>query len=259
MSKDGTSSAPQEGFELLDKTQTVSRLYQLLDEAQKFVFLVTPYLSIEKLRDVERKLRSALNRKVSVVLIIRAEDASTRRPSEAGVEMLRNLVQAGLALGTVPDLHAKIYMSERRAIITSLNLLDSSFNNSIEVGMGMTDSRPEFKQLFSLIQKDILPNCQKSVPFLADLDDEDIPFGDDDEGDNLSDDDAKGHCIRCGTELELDTDRPYCEPHYAVWARFSNPDYTDRFCHGCGDEHPATKNKPFCRGCYREHRDRFGL
>jgi hypothetical protein len=46
--------------------------------------------------------------------------------------------------------------------------------------------------------------------------------------------------VRCGTELELDPDRPYCDSHSAVWARYSNPDYAER-------------------DCYHEHKDRFGM
>ncbi len=107
--------------------------------------------------------------------------------------MLYGLTAPGLKLYVLRDLHAKVYISEKHALVTALNLLESSFNNS---------------------------------------------------------------CIRCGDELELDPDKPYCSEHYAVWARYSNPDYKDNFCHGCGDDYSATKNKPFCRDCFNQYRDR---
>lgn len=250
VSKAAERPVPQEAIEVVDKVHTILRLHKLLDDTQRWVTLVSPYLAIEKLRDVERKIRSALNRKVAVSLVIRARDKHSSAPSAAGLEMLRRLIEQGLKVYEVPDLHAKVYISERHALVTSLNLLESSFNNSIEIGMWVPAGRTEYEQIRNFVRQEVGGYKQEfSLPSPQDDDeDDDIPFFDDEE------DEATGHCIRCGEELELNPSKPYCAEHYGVWARYSNPDYKDNYCHGCGDEYSATKNKPFCRDCFKNHR-----
>jgi hypothetical protein len=252
--KTTTATSRQEGLEILGKSQTVHRLYSLLDGAEKFVILVSPYLSIEKLRDLERNIQSALKRKVTVTLVTRARDAHTAGPSPTGLVMLQALAQMGLRLYEVPDLHAKLYVSERHALVTSLNLIESSFNNSIEIGMWVAAQRPEYSQIMEFIRRELDPHGRVfrpqatvepfgSTPFMAA------------EPQHRQKPSRKkkvqtGYCIRCGDALALNPDKPYCPDDYAVWAEYSNPNYRDEYCHGCGDNYPATKNKPFCRDCY---------
>ncbi|OJT26922.1 hypothetical protein BO221_02615 [Archangium sp. Cb G35] len=248
MSKVAEKPVPSEGVEVVGKTHTILRLHDLLDEAQKWVTLVSPYLAIEKLRDVERKIRNALSRKVTVTLVIRARDAHQNSgPSTKGLDMIRRLVEQGLKVYEVPDLHAKVYVSERHALVTSLNLLESSFNNSIEIGIWVPAGRTEYGKILEFVRKEVAPHGRPLSMPAPEEEDDDNPFFEDEELGET------GHCIRCGETLELNPSKPYCAEHYAVWARYSNPDYRDSFCHGCGDEYPATKNKPFCRDCFDEY------
>lgn len=256
----------QEGLSVLGKSETVRHLYRLLEEAREFVTLVSPYLSIEKLRDLERNIQSALKRKVKVVLFTRARDAHTAGPSQTGLQKLEALVQQGLKLHEVPDLHAKLYVSERCALVTSLNLIESSFNNSIEIGMWVSAQHAEYKQLRDFIQRELEPHARPFLPQVEDGPSEEparrvappapraagpVRRG----GRSPRREVETGYCIRCGDELELNPDKPYCAQDYAVWARYSNPDYEDEYCHGCGEDYPATKNKPFCRDCYEQYED----
>lgn len=230
-------------LEFLGKSDTVRQLHSLLDEAQERVTLISPYVSIEKLRDVERKVRHALDRKVAVTLITRAADESTRGPSAQGQEILVSLMQSGMRLLTVRDLHAKIYYSERHALITSLNLIESSFNNSIEIGIWVSAKRAEYTQIIGFIKREVDPHCdelllksapeprRRSAPALPRLP-------------------TQGFCIRCNGTIEFSPDKPYCEGDFAVWRRYSDPNYEDRHCHLCGTDFSATKNKPLCRKCF---------
>ncbi len=236
----------------MGKMHTILRLHEILDEAQKWVTLVSPYLAIEKLRDIERKIRNALGRKVTVTLVIRARDEHSRSgPSAVGLEMLRRLIDLGLKVYEVRDLHAKVYLSERNALVTSLNLLESSFNNSIEIGMCVPAGRTEYDKIRDFVRHEIGPHTQELSLPASEEEDDDIPFSEDEDDDEEFG--STGHCIRCGEELELNPSKPYCPEHYAVWVRYSNPDFKDKFCHGCGDDYPATKNKPFCRDCFKQY------
>ena len=64
---------------------------------------------------------------------------------------------------------------------------------------------------------------------------------------------AKGYCVRCARSVELDGEEPLCDGCYRMWSRYKNPDFEEKYCHGCGDETSTTYAKPFCRPCYKEH------
>ena len=40
----------------------------------------------------------------------------------------------------------------------------------------------------------------------------------------------KGYCIRCGTNITLDSSKPYCSQCYNTWSQFSNPNYSENHC-----------------------------
>lgn len=236
-------SRDADALEVLGKIDTVRRLHGLIDEAQKHVTLISPYVSIEKLRDIERKIRQALDREVAVTLVIREGDESTRGPSQQGVELLVSLMQAGMRLFVVRDLHAKLYYSERHALITSLNLIESSFNNSIEVGICVSAGRAEYVKISDFIESEITPH-RKEVPFKPATEPRrrsatPVPRYA-----------TQGFCIRCRDAIGFNPERPYCDSDFNVWRRYSDPTYEDNHCHHCGMDFAASKNKPLCRKCY---------
>ena len=65
------------------------------------------------------------------------------------------------------------------------------------------------------------------------------------------------YCIRCGKAMpEFDLQKPYCDKCYASWARYKNPTYKEKYCHGCGNDNThsvISYEKPTCKGCYTEY------
>lgn len=62
----------------------------------------------------------------------------------------------------------------------------------------------------------------------------------------------KGHCVRCGNEIELNPDHPLCPSCYQKWSEFKNPDYPEKVCHFCGQKKEGvTFAKPACYACYK--------
>jgi ribosomal protein L37E len=119
-------------LKILQDTKDVEHaIVELLREATTEAWLVSPYISFEKLQWVKRAILDALERKVPVHLFVREDGPKTREVEREAVD----LVEHGLDLRCVRNLHAKVYWSERSAVLTSLNLLASSMNNSIEVGV----------------------------------------------------------------------------------------------------------------------------
>lgn len=60
-----------------------------------------------------------------------------------------------------------------------------------------------------------------------------------------------GTCIRCAESIAYDPLKPLCNSCYKSWAKWSNPDYPEEYCHGCGEPESTTSNKPLCRSCWR--------
>ncbi|MCP3097898.1 phospholipase D-like domain-containing protein [Myxococcus sp. K15C18031901] len=239
---------------ILGHRETVSQLHRLIEEAERQLVLVSPYLSIDKLRSLVRALHGALARKVEVKLVLRAKDVSTGTGEPLASEALQGLRAAGMEVRLLADLHAKVYLSEKCALLTSLNLLESSINNSIEVSAWLPANTPEYLRLVEVLNTDVFPMSVKVAspaprqPTVAPREaprrqrsqrDEVIVFGED------------GHCIRCGEDLAFDVEKPLCLDCYGVWRRYGDPSYMEEYCHACGEESDTSLAKPLCQDCYR--------
>ena len=61
----------------------------------------------------------------------------------------------------------------------------------------------------------------------------------------------EGFCIRCGTSIENDPNRPLCNDCYIKWAEYRNPNYTEKYCLACGEKARTSYAKPYCYDCFR--------
>lgn len=234
---------------------------RIIEEAERELVLVSPYVSLDKLRSQVRAIQGALHRKVRVELFVREKDVSTGQTDPLAANAMQELRAAGMKVHLLKDLHAKVYLSEKNALITSLNLLESSINNSIEVSTWLCAQTPEYQQLVEVIRTDIRPTSVKvetAIPSARapraeaapakpktksrrapSFDDLPIPFADD------------GHCIRCGDDLTFNTDKPLCTDCFGTWRRFGDPSYPEAYCHACGEEEDTSVAKPLCYDCFR--------
>jgi phosphatidylserine/phosphatidylglycerophosphate/cardiolipin synthase-like enzyme len=241
---------------LLNTDETISRLVSLIKNARKQVLLVSPYVTLGKEDRLGQAIRAALNNKVSVTLLFRL-DEDLQSFARTFSEYIQELNARGLQFCVLPRLHAKIYWSESEVIISSLNLLSSSFLSSIEVGLWSQDPA-DVAQVRKFISQEIEPHILSREDIKRLVAGKEVP------GSPRASRNAKpmeksrapammhGFCIRCAMTIDLDPDKPYCWNDFQKWAEYENADYEDSFCHGCGDDFPATMNKPLCRSCYRK-------
>ncbi len=253
----------QPRIEILNHSKTVARLIQLIQDAEKHLVLVSPYVSIDKLRALVRELQGALERKVHVQLVLREKDVSTGQSDPLASDALRMLHTSGMEVRLLKDLHAKVYLSEKNALLTSLNLLESSINNSIEVSAWLTAGTPEYRQLVEVLRTGVHPTSVKveTLPPMASANRDQRPLpAVEREGRRRTRaernvvpvlNDEEGHCIRCGNDIDFDTDKPLCTDCFGVWRRYGDPDYTEEYCHACGEEGDTSVAKPLCYDCFR--------
>ena len=161
-------------------------------------------------------------------------------------------------------LHAKCYMNDSHALITSMNLYEFSQQNNDE--MGILVSEEEDPDLYRDIKKGaerILRQSEKVKLQVTRVDDDDdvSPRGKLDEVPQREPASNRrqtalpefGCCLRCGTQIPFAPDRPYCNSHYRSWAKFKNENYEEKHCHSCGTDHSASMAKPLCLSCFRKY------
>ena len=115
--------------ELLHDKALNRGVLKLIDNARQFLILITPYFDPNDV--LEDFLRKAVSRNVQICLIVRHEP---KTPHDFIQRLCKIAQHPCVTVKWVEWLHAKIYVSEKEAIISSLNLLKSSFQDSIESG-----------------------------------------------------------------------------------------------------------------------------
>ena len=153
----------------------------------------------------------------------------------------------------VPHLHAKCYLNEHAAIITSMNLYEFSQQNNEEMGILVTKEGDQ--HLYQNIHEDArrlrrMAEGKHAAPVEASRPSpsEKVPAANSRQQQSR----LPGFCIRCSTSIDLDPEKPYCGQHYRVWARYGDETYGEKFCHRCGKEHATSMAKPLCLPCYRQ-------
>lgn len=131
-----------------------SKIMSLIEESDEYVFLVTPYVKISKWYKLIKKIDSLKSRKVPFQFFIRKDDNNLNSAYE-----LDNL---NYTYSEIPDLHAKLYLNEKSAIITSMNLLLSSEINSIEIGY-MTETKEELDELVDFCRRHLSVNFESFI------------------------------------------------------------------------------------------------
>ncbi len=159
------------------------------------------------------------------------------------------------------NLHAKCYLNENEALLTSMNLHEFSQQNNDE--MGILVSRKRDRELYDKIHEDAMRIVTGSeeivlVTGAGDKDPEDgrerLEKRDQRETPGTP---SEGFCIRCGGGLPASPLRPYCKRCYTDWKEFENSEYEENYCHTCGNGCETTLLKPLCFACYKKYKDVF--
>jgi hypothetical protein len=226
----------------------------LIRGAQKELWLVSPYVTLDALAGLKREIQRALDRKVSTHLLVREDGNNKLDELRASVG---DLVASGLDARCVRDLHAKVYWSEEAAVVTSMNLLASSATKSIEVGFHI-GSGSLHQDLREFIRGQVEPEARAfpeptaPAPTSSQSTKRDAVVGTTPRPKRSERPKAShGACIRCGEDVKLNLEKPLCLSCYRDWARWENRDYNENYCHSCGEEASTSVAKPLCRSCYR--------
>ena len=209
--------------EFLTRKGIVHHLDRIIEEAVNELVLISPYIKAD---DETKELLKNKTRRTAIHVIY-GKKALQKKESSFFDEL-------GIKTSFRENLHAKCYLNENEALLTSMNLYQFSQENNDE--MGILVSRKNDGELYQKIYK-------QAKQWIGDDVEDTFPS-------KMLVPEA-GYCIRCGKEVTADAGRPYCDPHFKSWNRFKNNDYEEKLCHICGKARKTTKRRPACRPCYK--------
>lgn len=118
------------------------QIMTLIEEAEKQLIIVSPYVDIKNWDKLKRCLKNAIARNVEITFYVRENVKQDLEP----------LRQFSSKIILIKDLHAKIYLNDSYGIVSSQNLYQYSDINSIDFAY-CTEAETERNQLVKLIDK----------------------------------------------------------------------------------------------------------
>jgi PLD-like domain len=140
--------------------QISSEILNVINEAQKYLIIVSPYVNFNNWDRIKVDLENAKKRNVQIIFYTRLDDENFKSWEQ--------IKQLGIKPHLIKNLHSKLYFNERKGIVTSMNLLTSSSINSIEFG-SIYESENELEELKKYIKQYLEPNVIEEIPNDEDL------------------------------------------------------------------------------------------
>ncbi|MEZ4641938.1 MAG: phospholipase D family protein [Chloroflexota bacterium] len=229
----------------LETTGISHHLQQLIDQANETLILISPYLKVNE------RLRYSLEDRDRMKIDIRIVYGKSELQPEQ-INWLRELKFVRTSF--CGNLHAKCYLNESEAIITSMNLYEYSQVNNEEMGIYVTkdsdaqlyDDIYQSARRLIRISDEVRLSAEKVDPQEKQIIEAEIGIPDN-----------EGFCLRCGISIKLNPQAPYCYEHYKSWKRYENRDYQENYCHICGKEYSTSMARPVCLDCYKTHKRLF--
>lgn len=126
----------------------------LIEESDEHIVIVSPYVKISKWYKLLKKFDSLKKRNIPIDFIIRDD-----KTNQTSFTELNNL---GINYTAIKDLHCKLYLNEKYAIVSSMNLLLSSEINSLELAY-QTETETELNELKDFCKRYLNIDFSKST------------------------------------------------------------------------------------------------
>ena len=227
----------------LETTGVTYELTELIKKSKEKLWLVSPYIEIND--QIRSHIRGSDGRNVDIRVIFR-KDAKINADD---LSFLNSLKMKHIF--TCKDLHAKCYLNENTAIITSMNLYDYSQTHNREIGIKVDNK--EDPVLYKEIYDEIISITGVSETFQYEVKKvESEPSKEFRKQTQSVSGKNAGFCIRCRVPMGLNPNKPLCSNCYPIWANFSNQDYEEKYCHICGKSSTQSYGNPVCNNCQKK-------
>ncbi len=241
--------------EFLTTTGVSYRLEEIIKSASERLVIISPFLRVNE--RIKELLEDKDRLKIDVRIIYGKNEL---QPEENNWLESMNSIRTSFC----KNLHAKCYLNEREALLTSMNLYDFSQVNNNEMGILVSrDTEPNlyddiFQESMRIVR--ISEEIRVKVARVATAENgKETPRAKKRARTTSSPRQApkNGFCIRCKASIPANPSHPYCNRCYMSWRRYENKNYEEKHCHVCGNDHSSTLNKPLCLSCYKKYQSVF--
>jgi phosphatidylserine/phosphatidylglycerophosphate/cardiolipin synthase-like enzyme len=239
--------------EFLTTTGVSYRLEEIIKSATERLVIISPFLRVNE------RIKELLDDKNRLKIDVRVIYGKNELHPEESI-WLESMTW--IRTSFCKNLHAKCYLNENEALLTSMNLYEFSQINNNE--MGLLVSRQEEPELYDDILQESMRIMRISEEIRVTV--ARVKTTENDKEHVVAENTLRrsrpnletpkdGFCIRCKSGLPVAPAQPYCRRCYASWKRYENKEYEEKYCHVCGTEHATTLLKPLCLACYRKYKD----
>jgi phosphatidylserine/phosphatidylglycerophosphate/cardiolipin synthase-like enzyme len=231
----------------LSTTGISYQLEELIKNTKDRLILISPYLQFSE--RIKENIKNLNIQKKDIRIIYRENKL---HPEESN--WLAD--QIGVRTSICKNLHAKCYINESAAIITSMNLYQFSQINNNE--MGIYISREQDPDVF----KDA---WEESLRLLAISDEIRVTVEKILDNGSKKKEDKKpinvAFCIRSGSAIPFNIERPMSAEAYKKWNEYGDPNYPEKYCHFTGEQsHGETSFKqPIMKKNWKKAKEIHGL
>ncbi|TDG35951.1 hypothetical protein EZJ43_11415 [Pedobacter changchengzhani] len=277
-------------IKFLDGDAISAKIIQTIREADDYLLLISPFI---KLNDkIKKELKYLVGQKpdVEIEVVFGKNDRNpVKSLSEEDLEFLKTL--PNIRIGYVKELHAKIYCSEDRLMLSSMNLHEFSQAYNYEAAF-VIEGRKTLIGSFVPISGDNA--WEKALEFVNQIiEHSDTIFkrgkvykstwlGFSTEVVELINEDNStaffkkpevkkivtpiyatkvGYCIRTGVEIPFNLEKPFSLPAFKSWETFKNLDYKEKYCHFSGEKSDGQTSfkAPILRKNWKNAKIKFGF
>lgn len=224
-------------------------LEELIKRTKDKLILVSPYLQFND--RIKEHIQNLNIQKKDIRIVYRENKL---HPDENN--WLAN--QIGVRTSICKNLHAKCYINDNEAIITSMNLYEFSQLNNNEMGIHITkESDPElYKDTYDEVQR-LLTISEELRVTVQKIDSKNGP----NKTGKESSTEGKGYCIRTGAAIPFDIEKPLSKEAYKKWSEYGDENYREKYCHFSGElsNGETSVKQPILKKNWKKAKERYSL
>lgn len=209
----------------LDTTGVSYHLQQLINKANEKLVIISPYLKIND--RIKQSLEDKNRMKIDIRVVYGKNEL---QPDENNWLKSMTSIRSSFC----KDLHAKCYLNENEAILTSMNLYEFSQVNNNEMGIHVDKATdPElYKDIHEEAQRLIRISDEIVVTVEKAPNKERIVAKPEIKTNGSK---KNGYCIRTGVEIPFNVEKPMNYDAFKSWNKYGDPEYPEKFCHFSGE------------------------
>jgi len=136
-------------MKLIKPSQISGEIMTLIEEADKYLILISPYCNFKGWNKFRKSINLMSKKNIEVSFYVREDKKDS----------INEVKALGYHPYTIKNLHTKLYINEKYAIVSSMNLLKSSDDNSLDIAY-KTETQKEFDEILEYYERYV--NVRKS-------------------------------------------------------------------------------------------------